>query len=168
VTRGGAQALECISLVGMAVGRDKFRPDAATVMQFMQSQPTPDADDPTGNYMLQVGTCCVLRQPSGTEATTRMEAVMRPQPAAGADGPAGKYTLQVIGLLRKPRPEQPQHTCAAHSCSNVLSIIHVTQPQLDQHPSPDPAMHTPPLVFSMHRQQHGHKATHSHVHTTTE
>ena len=32
-----AKALECISLVGMAVGRDQFREDAHRVMQFMQS-----------------------------------------------------------------------------------------------------------------------------------
>lgn len=32
-----AKALECISLVGMAVGREQFREDAHCVMQFMQS-----------------------------------------------------------------------------------------------------------------------------------
>ena len=32
-----AKALECISLVGMAVGRDRFRADAHQVMQLMQS-----------------------------------------------------------------------------------------------------------------------------------
>lgn len=32
-----AKCLECISLVGMAVGRDTFRKDAHAVMQFMQS-----------------------------------------------------------------------------------------------------------------------------------
>ncbi len=42
-----AKALECISLVGMAVGREQFRQDAHHVMQFMQTlqvrQPaTPD------------------------------------------------------------------------------------------------------------------------------
>ncbi|CAL5227386.1 g10339 [Coccomyxa viridis] len=52
-----AKCLECISLVGMAVGRDTFREDAHAVMQFMQSlQATPmEADDPTGGYMLQAG-----------------------------------------------------------------------------------------------------------------
>ena len=39
-----AKALECISLVGMAVGRDRFREDAHAVMQYMQT--------------LQVGTSC--------------------------------------------------------------------------------------------------------------
>ncbi len=32
-----AKALECISLVGMAVGREQFRQDAHHVMQFMQT-----------------------------------------------------------------------------------------------------------------------------------
>lgn len=32
-----AKALECISLVGMAVGRDRFRGDAHEVMKFMQA-----------------------------------------------------------------------------------------------------------------------------------
>ena len=32
-----AKALECISLVGMAVGREQFREDAHRVMQFMQT-----------------------------------------------------------------------------------------------------------------------------------
>ena len=32
-----AKALECISLVGMAVGRARFRDDAARVMQLMQA-----------------------------------------------------------------------------------------------------------------------------------
>ncbi len=32
-----AKALECISLVGMAVGRDRFRSDAQQVMQYMQA-----------------------------------------------------------------------------------------------------------------------------------
>ena len=31
-----AKALECISLVGMAVGKDLFREDAHAVMRFMQ------------------------------------------------------------------------------------------------------------------------------------
>lgn len=32
-----SKALECITLVGLAVGADKFRNDAVMVMQFMQS-----------------------------------------------------------------------------------------------------------------------------------
>ena len=43
-----AKCLECISLVGMAVGRDTFREDAHAVMQFMQSlQVQPSCADPT-------------------------------------------------------------------------------------------------------------------------
>lgn len=52
-----AKALECISLVGMAVGKDRFRGDAGRVMQILQqlqSQPL-DNDDPTSSYMLQAG-----------------------------------------------------------------------------------------------------------------
>lgn len=33
-----AKALECISLVGMAIGRERFRTDAHQVLQYMQSQ----------------------------------------------------------------------------------------------------------------------------------
>jgi hypothetical protein len=42
----------------MAVGRDRFRGDAAAVMAFMQGlAATPmDSDDPTQSYMLQVST----------------------------------------------------------------------------------------------------------------
>jgi hypothetical protein len=52
-----AKALECVSLVGMAVGRERFRGDAAAVMAFMAqlSAAQLDADDPTHSYMLQAG-----------------------------------------------------------------------------------------------------------------
>ncbi|KAK9821719.1 hypothetical protein WJX81_003315 [Elliptochloris bilobata] len=52
-----AKALECISLVGMAVGRARFREDAARVMQLMQTLQAQelDPDDPTSSYMLQAG-----------------------------------------------------------------------------------------------------------------
>ncbi|XP_050233599.1 uncharacterized protein LOC126682090 [Mercurialis annua] len=50
-----AKAMECISLVGMAVGKDKFRDDARQVMDVLMSlQGTQmEADDPTTSYMLQ-------------------------------------------------------------------------------------------------------------------
>ncbi|KAJ9131896.1 hypothetical protein P3X46_034799 [Hevea brasiliensis] len=50
-----AKAMECISLVGMAVGRDKFRDDARQVMDVLMSLQGSqmDADDPTISYMLQ-------------------------------------------------------------------------------------------------------------------
>lgn len=52
-----AKALECISLVGMAVGRDRFRADAQHVMGFLQQLHGADLepDDPTSSYMLQAG-----------------------------------------------------------------------------------------------------------------
>ncbi|PNH09582.1 Importin-5 [Tetrabaena socialis] len=50
-----AKALECISLVGMAVGRDKFRADARSVLGYMQGVQAAgmEADDPLASYMLQ-------------------------------------------------------------------------------------------------------------------
>ncbi|KAK9664646.1 hypothetical protein RND81_14G058200 [Saponaria officinalis] len=50
-----AKSMECISLVGMAVGKDKFRDDAKQVMEvLMQLQGSQlEADDPTTSYMLQ-------------------------------------------------------------------------------------------------------------------
>ncbi|GLI67663.1 hypothetical protein VaNZ11_011915 [Volvox africanus] len=52
-----AKALECISLVGMAVGKDKFRTDARSVLGYMQSVQAAgmDPDDPLSSYMLQAG-----------------------------------------------------------------------------------------------------------------
>jgi len=52
-----AKALECISLVGMAVGKDRFREDAMRVMQYLQQLQgmEMDSDDPTSSYMLQAG-----------------------------------------------------------------------------------------------------------------
>ncbi|XP_061343320.1 uncharacterized protein LOC133289409 [Gastrolobium bilobum] len=50
-----AKAMECISLVGMAVGKEKFRADAKQVMDVLMSlqQSQLDADDPIASYMLQ-------------------------------------------------------------------------------------------------------------------
>ncbi|KAL2923922.1 Importin-5 [Bienertia sinuspersici] len=50
-----AKSMECISLVGMAVGKEKFRDDAKQVMDvLMQLQGSQmEADDPTTSYMLQ-------------------------------------------------------------------------------------------------------------------
>ncbi|KAL9233010.1 hypothetical protein vseg_008055 [Gypsophila vaccaria] len=50
-----AKSMECISLVGMAVGKEKFREDAKQVMEvLMQLQGSQmEADDPTTSYMLQ-------------------------------------------------------------------------------------------------------------------
>ncbi|XP_049403546.1 uncharacterized protein LOC125867161 [Solanum stenotomum] len=50
-----AKAMECISLVGMAVGKDKFRDDAKQVMEVLLSLQGSqmETDDPTTSYMLQ-------------------------------------------------------------------------------------------------------------------
>ncbi|CAJ2671513.1 unnamed protein product [Trifolium pratense] len=50
-----AKAMECISLVGMLVGKAKFSDDAKQVMDVLMSlqQSQLDADDPTASYMIQ-------------------------------------------------------------------------------------------------------------------
>ncbi|KAL2940719.1 Importin-5 [Bienertia sinuspersici] len=50
-----AKAMECISLVGMAVGKEKFRDDAKQVMEVLMSLQGSqmESDDPTTSYMLQ-------------------------------------------------------------------------------------------------------------------
>ncbi|GFZ12868.1 ARM repeat superfamily protein [Actinidia rufa] len=50
-----AKAMECISLVGMAVGKEKFRDDAKQVMEVLMSLQGSqmEIDDPTAGYMLQ-------------------------------------------------------------------------------------------------------------------
>ncbi|KAB5529553.1 hypothetical protein DKX38_019634 [Salix brachista] len=61
-----AKSMECISLVGMAVGKDKFRDDAKQVMDVLMSLQGSqmEADDPTTSYMLQAWArlCKCLRQ----------------------------------------------------------------------------------------------------------
>lgn len=47
------KALECLSLIGYAVGREKFRSDAAQVLEFMMQQTHLEADDPQRAYVLQ-------------------------------------------------------------------------------------------------------------------
>lgn len=51
-----AKALECVSLVGMAVGRECFRKDAKDILQFLNqlNNSHMEADDPIMSYMLQV------------------------------------------------------------------------------------------------------------------
>ncbi|KAK6945426.1 hypothetical protein RJ641_026528 [Dillenia turbinata] len=50
-----AKSMECISLVGMAVGKEKFRDDAKQVMEVLMSLQGSqmENDDPTTSYMLQ-------------------------------------------------------------------------------------------------------------------
>lgn len=52
-----AKALECISLVGMAVGKERFGADAGAVMQYIQAVQAKglESDDPFGSYMMQAG-----------------------------------------------------------------------------------------------------------------
>eukprot|EP00891_Asterochloris_glomerata_P002388 jgi/Astpho2/2388/Aster-05646 len=52
-----AKALECISLVGMAVGKERFREDAHRVMELIRQLQSVNlaADDPTNSYMLSAG-----------------------------------------------------------------------------------------------------------------
>lgn len=52
-----AKALECVSLVGLAVGKERFGNDAKGVMQYMQQVQAAglDSDDPLSSYMLQAG-----------------------------------------------------------------------------------------------------------------
>ncbi len=52
-----AKTVESISLVGMAVGKERFREDAAKLMTFLQTAQMAqlDNDDPLAGYMLQVG-----------------------------------------------------------------------------------------------------------------
>ena len=73
-----AKAVECISLVGMAVGRARFAADAREVMDMLmrlQSGGFED-DDPTVQYMLQAWTrlCKCL----GEEFIPYLEVVMQP------------------------------------------------------------------------------------------
>lgn len=51
-----AKALECVSLVGMAVGLECFRKDAQDILQFLNQLNNShlEADDPIMSYMLQV------------------------------------------------------------------------------------------------------------------
>ncbi|XVE70335.1 hypothetical protein DITRI_Ditri10aG0064300 [Diplodiscus trichospermus] len=50
-----AKSMECISLVGMAVGKEKFRDDAKQVMEVLMSLQGSqmETDDPTTSYILQ-------------------------------------------------------------------------------------------------------------------
>jgi hypothetical protein len=50
-----AKSMECISLVGMAVGKQKFKDDAKQVMEVLMTLQGSqmEADDPITSYMLQ-------------------------------------------------------------------------------------------------------------------
>ena len=73
-----AKAVECISLVGMAVGRARFAADAREIMQMLMQLQSGgfEDDDPTVQYMLQAWTrlCKCL----GEEFVPYLEIVMQP------------------------------------------------------------------------------------------
>ncbi|PRQ33130.1 putative TOG domain-containing protein [Rosa chinensis] len=73
-----SKSVACISLVGMAVGKEKFRDDAKKVMEvllsFQGSQMEPD--DPTASCMLQI--CADLCKCLGQDFLPYMGAVMPP------------------------------------------------------------------------------------------
>lgn len=52
------KALECISLIGLAVGRERFMPDARDFMTYLQHLHSTemDPDDPMLTYMQSAGT----------------------------------------------------------------------------------------------------------------
>ena len=49
-----AKALECISLVGMAIGRDRFREDAHAVLRYMQGLQVSGLVQPAGMYLISM------------------------------------------------------------------------------------------------------------------
>lgn len=53
-----AKALECISLVGMSIGKDRFREDAHQVLQYMQTLQVVINPLPLPSYALCMG--CIL------------------------------------------------------------------------------------------------------------
>lgn len=87
-----AKALECISLVGMAVGRDRFRADAQHVMNFLQQLQGQELepDDPTSSYMLQAG--ARLCKALGAEFLPYLGVVMPPLLKTAALEPDVKIT----------------------------------------------------------------------------
>ncbi|GHP09304.1 hypothetical protein PPROV_000804100 [Pycnococcus provasolii] len=91
-----AKAMECVSLVGMAVGKDQFRQDGDEVMQFLANlQGTiVDADDPTSQYLLQAWArfCKCL----GTEFLPYLPVTMPPllkTAKLAPDGPDGFFKV---------------------------------------------------------------------------
>ncbi|KAM5546436.1 hypothetical protein ABKV19_002471 [Rosa sericea] len=73
-----SKSVECISLVGMAVGKEKFRDDAKKVMEVLMSfqGSQMELDDPTASCMLQI--CADLCKCLGQEFLPYMGAVMPP------------------------------------------------------------------------------------------
>jgi hypothetical protein len=82
-----AKALECVSLVGMAVGRERFRADAGAVMAYLSQLHASELepDDPTAAYMLQAG--ARLCKALGPEFIPYLSVVMPPLLKAAAQEP---------------------------------------------------------------------------------
>ncbi|EDO35645.1 predicted protein [Nematostella vectensis] len=74
------KTIECISFIGLAVGKDKFLPDASEIMQLLLKTQTDidslEADDPQVSYMISAWArmCKIM----GTEFTQYMPLVMPP------------------------------------------------------------------------------------------
>ncbi len=91
-----AKAMECVSLDGMAVGKDQFRQDGDEVMQFLANRQGTivDADDPTSQYLLQAWArfCKCL----GTEFFPYLPVTMPPllkTAKLAPDGPDGFFKV---------------------------------------------------------------------------
>ncbi|MFS8022808.1 putative armadillo-like helical, importin beta family [Helianthus anomalus] len=67
-----AKAMECISLVGMSVGKEKFRDGAKQVMEVLMSLQGSqmETDDPTTSYMLQL-----LQEPDTEICSSMLDAL---------------------------------------------------------------------------------------------
>ncbi|KAM0923386.1 hypothetical protein ACQ4PT_005570 [Festuca glaucescens] len=129
-----AKSMECISLVGMAVGKQKFRDDAKQVMEVLMSLQGSqmEADDPITSYMLQAWArlCKCL----GQEFLPYMNVVMPPllqsaqlKPdvsitSAGDDGESDDEGVETITLgdkrigIRTSLLEEKATACSMLCC----------------------------------------------------
>uniref|UniRef100_A0ACD5WAS2 Uncharacterized protein n=1 Tax=Avena sativa TaxID=4498 RepID=A0ACD5WAS2_AVESA len=129
-----AKSMECISLVGMAVGKQKFRDDAKQVMEVLMSLQGSqmEADDPITSYMLQAWArlCKCL----GQEFLPYMSVVMPPllqsaqlKPdvsitSAGDDGESDDEGVETITLgdkrigIRTSLLEEKATACSMLCC----------------------------------------------------
>ena len=96
-----AKAMECTSLIGMAVGPERFMADAREVMDLLlsvQSESKQDSDDMTSSYMLQAWArlCKVL----GQEFLPYMDHVMGPLLEAAGSNSA--FSVHDSGAVDAP------------------------------------------------------------------
>eukprot|EP00951_Prasinocladus_malaysianus_P003942 scaffold27918_cov38-Prasinocladus_malaysianus.AAC.1 len=96
-----AKCLECISLVGMAVGRDRSREDAKRMMSII-TQWQQDTEDPTFCYTLQAGArlCKCL----GEEFMPYLDAVMPPLVQAAGDENYFEVRHRAQSNIKQPIP----------------------------------------------------------------